>query len=195
MSEETLLSLHDTCLGNLKGRGIMFGWISQLQLATSSRKDWKLNTRDAAVKITPLIPVSAHIHLICYKRMHVVFIFRKQSAAVGEKWLNETRHISRVPDLHLTMEHCLAPKLTYLASNTKGYMKEGRLKIYLQVQFGNFGYYAGFESFSLRGAWGGEEEEEEGRRKSEDKGFWEEIIKSAVVLHTQCGPKDLGLIF
>jgi hypothetical protein len=61
------------------------------------------------------------------------------------------------------MEHCLAPKLTYLASNTKGYRKEGRLKIYLQVQFGNFGYYAGFETFSLRGGGGGEEE---GRRKS-----------------------------
>jgi hypothetical protein len=41
----------------------------------------------------------------------------------------------------------------------------------LQVQFGNCGYYAGFEAFSLRGGvgGGGEEEEEEGRRKRREE--------------------------
>jgi hypothetical protein len=75
MSVENLLSLQDTCLGNLKGRRIMFGRISQLQLATSSKKDCKLNAGDTAVNITPLIAVSALTSISSVTRGCILCLF------------------------------------------------------------------------------------------------------------------------
>ena len=93
-SVETFLSLQDTCLGNLKGGRVMFGRTAQLKLAASSRKDWKLNTRDTAVEITYLIFLSLLTSIVSVTGGCILCLFLWNKAAVEEKWLNQDRHIS-----------------------------------------------------------------------------------------------------
>lgn len=127
MSVETFLSLEDTCLSKLKGRRIIFGRISQRQLAISNKKDKKLNTGDRTTEVTSLYPVYILTPISSVTGGSILCLFEKQSAVVEKDYLAGTV-IFRALAIHPVMQHCRVAKLAYL-NLPKGDRKGGQLEI------------------------------------------------------------------